>query len=68
MVCGNFFLELWKSIRTIVWLFQYLVLYVCYRLFRCRNSDDVIDAIAEKVKNKHPVEDQKWGRRPKTIR
>lgn len=63
-------IELYKWLRLILWLFQYLLMCVFYRLLRFKNFDDVLDAIAEDVEHKHPVEeDMIWGRgRKKTVR
>mmetsp|Transcript_23461 Transcript_23461/g.35079 ORF Transcript_23461/g.35079 Transcript_23461/m.35079 type:complete len:270 (-) Transcript_23461:1259-2068(-) len=68
MVLDHLLSELFKWIRLILWLFQYVLKIVWYRFFRCMNRNDTIDRIAEDVEHKHPVEDTQWGRRPKIIR
>ncbi|GFH47549.1 predicted protein [Chaetoceros tenuissimus] len=68
MVKTNCFTEFIKWIRFILWMFQFGLMYLWHRLFRCMSADEAIDRMAEIVEHHHPIEQPRWfGSRPKSI-
>eukprot|EP01084_Bolivina_argentea_P210575 358364_1 len=59
--------ETWKWIRTILYLFHFMTLFIWAKFIHCQSTDDAIDDMAEYIEHKHPIQQYNWKHNTKVV-